>query len=262
MFKNLFKKREQPVEIGQEWASYFCRVNDNPATIRLNLALAKIAPIEEYGSRIWFSVKLLNPDENGFPTREEYPGICRIEDDVVKVFEQKGDIFAGAVKSNGTFDMYIYSKNADGYDDAIRSVMARHADYLYATDCGEDAEWSDYFDFLYPAEYEYQTILNGRVLMGLEQHGDNPELEREVDHWIYFATEKDRDNFIEKAEGSGYRVLSKENLEEEDENPYQLNISRQDNTLPGNVNEYVWELICLAKESNGSYDGWGCPIAK
>ena len=262
MFKSIFKKREQPVEIEQEWASYFCRVNHNPASIRLNLALAKIAPIEDYNYRIWFSVKLLNPDENGFTTKEEYPEICRIEDDLLKPFEQKGDVFTGALKSNGTFDMYIYSKNANGYEEAIRSVMARHADYRYATDCREDAGWSDYFDFLYPAEYEYQTIMNERVLMGLQQHGDNPEMEREVDHWIYFGTEKDRDNFIEKVEGFGYKVLSKDNLEKGEGAPYQLNISRQDNTLPGNVNEYVWELICLAKENNGSYDGWGCPIAK
>ncbi len=262
MFNKLFKDREQTVKIEQEWASYFCRVNNNPASIRLNLALAKIAPVEDYKYLIWFSVKLLNPDENGFTTNEEYPEICRIEDDVLKILEPNGDIFAGAVKSNGTFDMYLYSKNTDGYENAIRSVMAHHEDYKYATDCKEDTEWSDYFDFLYPAEYEYQTIMNGRVLMGLKQHGDNPEMEREVDHWLYFGTGKDRDNFIEKAEAAGYKVLSKENLEDGDEAPYRLNISRQDNTLPGNVNEYVWELICLAKENNGSYDGWGCPIAK
>ena len=262
MFNNLFKKKKQPVEIRQEWASYFCRVNSHPATIRLNLALTQIAPIVDYKYRIWFSVKLLNPDENGFTTKEEFFEICRIEDDLLKTFEQKGDIFAGAAKSDGTFDMYIYSKKADGYEDTVRSVMARHADYKYATDCKEDAEWSDYFDFLYPAEYEYQTILNQRVLMNLEQHGDHPEMEREVDHWIYFGTEKDRDHFIEKAQAAGYKVLSKKNLENGEENPYQLNISRQDNTLPGNVNEYVWELVSLAKEHNGSYDGWGCPIAK
>ncbi len=262
MFNNLFKKKEQPVEIGQEWVSYFCRVNNLPASIRLNLALANVAPIDGYGYRIWISVKLLNPDENGFTTREEYPDICRIEDDLLQTFGPKGDIFAGAVKSDGTFDMYIYSKNTDGYESAVLSVMARHADYKYATDCREDAQWSDYFDFLYPAEYEFQTIMNQRVLMGLEQHGDNPEIEREVDHWIYFGTEKDRDNFIEKVEAAGYKVLSKENLESGEENPWQLNISRQDNTLPGNVNEYVWELVNLAKDNNGSYDGWGCPIAK
>ncbi len=262
MFKNIFKKREQPVKIEQEWASYFCRINNNPASVRLNLALAKIAPIEDYKYRLGVSVKLLNPDENGFTTKEEYPDICRIEDDISSAFEQKGDILAGAVKSNGSFDMYIYSKDSAVYENPIRSVMADHASYKYATDCKEDAQWSDYFDFLYPAEYEFQTIMNQRVLMNLQQYGDNPEIEREVDHWIYFGTEKYRDNFIEKAIAAGYKVLSKNNLDNGEEAPYQLNISRQDNTLPASVNEYVWELVSLTKENNGSYDGWGCPIAK
>jgi uncharacterized protein (TIGR01619 family) len=262
MFRNLLKKKERPVEMKQEWASYFCLVDSRQASIRLNLALAEIAPMVDYRYRIWFSVKLLNPDENGLTTKEEFPKICRIEDDIVKAFEAKSAVFAGAVKTNGTFDIYLYSKSANEYEQTIRSIMKNHSDYPYATDCKEDAEWSDYFNFLYPAEYEFQTIMNQRVLMGLEQHGNNPEKEREVDHWIYFRTEKDRDSFIKKAEALGYQVLSTENLNDGGENPYQLNISRQDNTQFGNVNQYVWELVSLAKDNNGHYDGWGCPIAE
>jgi uncharacterized protein (TIGR01619 family) len=262
MFKNLFKKRKRSVKIEQEWASYFSLVNGNQASIRLNLALAGIAPIDSIGYRVWFSVKLLNPDENGFTTGEEFPEICKIEDEISKEFEANGAVVAGAVKTDGMFAMYIYSPSGNEYEQRIRSIMKNHADYLYATDCREDAEWSDYFDFLYPSEYEFHTITNQMVLTRLEQHGDNPEKEREVDHCIYFRTEKDRDNFIEKAQEAGYKVLSKENLGAGEENPYQLNISRNDNTQLSNVNQYVWELVCLAKENNGEYDGWGCTTAE
>ncbi|WP_295936402.1 ribonuclease E inhibitor RraB [uncultured Alistipes sp.] len=41
-----------------------------------------------------------------------------------------------------------------------------------------------------------------------------------------------------------------------------MNISRLDNTVWFDVNECVWELITLAEEHGGMYDGWGCPVVK
>ncbi|MDR2917550.1 MAG: DUF695 domain-containing protein [Tannerella sp.] len=263
MFKNLFnKKKEVPVEVKQDWAVYFCLVDSCQASVRLNLSLNEIAPIEDYKYRTWFSVKLLDPDENGFTTREEYPKICQIEDDILDALMKKGVIMAGAVKTNGVFDLYLYSKSVEGYEEIINSVMKAHADYKYATDFKEDVSWDDYFNFLYPSEYEYQTIQNQRVLMSLEEHGNDPEKEREVDHWIYFKTAGDMENYIRKVEETGYKVLSNTKLDDDKTYPYQLNISRQDNTVWSRVNDYVWELIVLANENDGNYDGWGCPIAK
>lgn len=263
MFKNLFsKKKEKPVEVKQDWGMYFCLVDDNQASIRLNLALNEIAPVEDYKYRTWFSVKLLHPDENGFTTREEYPKICQIEDDILDALTKQGAIVAGAVKTNGVFDLYLYSKDITDYEEIINSVMKVHADYLYSTDFKEDMGWESYFKFLYPSDYEFQTIQNQRVLMNLDEHGNDSEKDREVDHWIYFKTRDDLDDYIDKVEAIGYKVLSKEKLDDKNDYPFQLNISREDNTIWNNVNQYVWELITLAKESNGIYDGWGCPIAK
>ena len=261
MFKNLFnKKQEKSIELKQDWASYFCLIEDKQASVRLNLALHGAAPIEDYKHRIWFSVLLLNPDENGLTTREEFPAICQIEDDILNVLEKKGAVFAGAVKTNGMFDMYLYSKNTNDYEGIIQSVMKTHSGYKYAADIKEDAEWENYFNFLYPSQYEYQSIQNQRVLINLEKHGDDPEKEREVDHWIYFETNDDRENYVKKVEELGYKILSKKNIEEGKGFSFQLNISRIDNTNWSNVNQYVWELVTLAKENNGNYDGWGCPI--
>ena len=261
MFKNLFnKKQEKPIEVKQDWASYLCLIEDKQASIRLNLALYNVAPIENYKHRTWFSVLLLNPDESGLTTSEEFPVICQIEDDILDALAKKGVIFTGAVKTNGMFDMYLYSKNVDDYESIIQSVMKTHPDYKYATDFKEDVEWEDYFNFLYPSEYEYQSIQNQRVLMNLEKQGDDSEKEREVDHWIYFETDNDRENYAKKVEELGYKILSKKNLEDGKGSPFQLNISRIDNTNRNNVNQYVWELVTLAKENNGNYDGWGCPI--
>ncbi|RPD98823.1 DUF695 domain-containing protein [Aureibaculum marinum] len=260
MFKNLFNKNsEKNIEIKQDWASYFTRVDDNPASIRLNLGLYEIAPIEKYENRLWFSVQLLNPDHNGFTTREEFPAICKIEDDISDALEKKGAIVAGALKTNGTFDLYFYTTTKIDIAKLASEVMQRHPNYRYATDSKIDVKWSDYFDFLYPNEYEYQTILNQRVLNNLHQEGDNPNSERPIDHWINFQTEADRNSFITAVEKIGFKILSKEKTEK---NLFQLNISKISDINWNTINDSVWELITIAKDNNGFYDGWGCPISK
>ncbi|UUV20861.1 DUF695 domain-containing protein [Paenimyroides aestuarii] len=262
MFKNLFnKKEEKPMEIPQDWVFYACKVDNNPASIRINLALDKIAPIADYHHRTWFSVKLKDPDENGLPTNEEFPKICQIEDDIVDALTAKGAIMVGALKSNGTFDLYLYSKNTDRYDAIMGEVMAKnHSDYQFATDFKEDAEWEDYFNFLYPNDYQYQSIQNRKVLFQLSKHEDNPEIEREIDHWLYFDSEANRENYIDEVQQIGYKVLSKDFRDDMPKNAYQLNISRVNSTI--DIDDYVWELIEIAHKYNADYDGWGCPIAK
>ncbi len=245
-------------KIEQNWATYFSRVDSKPASFRLNLALKNVAPIQDYKFRTCFSVLLLQPDENGFTTNEEFPKICQIEDDICDALLTQDAILAGFLKNDGTFDIYLYSKNTDNYKEIIRDVMQNHSDYKYAINTIEDAEWSDYFDFLYPAPYEYQTIINQKVLMSLEKNGNNPELDREVDHWIYFNTDSDREQFIAEVIDLGYSIKSKD---DKDANTYQLHISRMDNTIRNNVNNYVWELVKLADKYKGDYDGWGCNIA-
>ncbi|MBJ2172794.1 DUF695 domain-containing protein [Aureibaculum sp. A20] len=262
MFKNPFKKNsEKSLEIKQDWASYFTRVDDKPASIRLNLGLNDLAPIEKYEHRVWFSVQLLDPDNNGFTTREEFPTICKIEDDISEALEKKGAIAAGALKTNGTFDVYFYTSATIDIAEMAATVMQNHPNYRYATDTKVDTNWSDYFDFLYPAEFEYQTILNQRVLTNLDKEGDNPAIERPVDHWLYFQTEADRNAFITTIEKLGYKILSQEKIDR-NINSFQLNISKVSDVNWNTINDNVWELITLTKENNGVYDGWGCPIAK
>ena len=42
--------------------------------------------------------------------------------------------------------------------------------------------------------------------------------------------------------------------------PYQVNIARED--APININNITWELVDLANQLKGYYDGWGCVLAK
>ena len=53
------------IEIKQDWANYFFLLEIKNAIINLNLALKQIGPIPEYKFNIWFSLEVLNPNEDG-----------------------------------------------------------------------------------------------------------------------------------------------------------------------------------------------------
>ena len=49
-------------------------------------------------------------------------------------------------------------------------------------------------------------------------------------------------------------------LDDHEEFKYSLNIAKENITVLSEVNDYVWDLMELAKDNNGVYGGWGCPV--
>lgn len=249
-------------EIKQNWNFYMCRVDDKPASIRLNLALYNIAPVEDYKHRLSIFIKMNNPTEDGLSSNEEYPILCDIEDEVVKRIETLEDIFVGTVKSEGKLELHIFTKNPSKTESLCKEALTNFPDYKWDYFIGEDSEWDFYFNFLYPDVYSYQAMMNRSVIENLTNQGDNLEKEREIDHWLYFSSEENINIAIKKLEESGYKALSSKKLDDENNYPYQLNISRMDNAIYNHINEVVWELIEIVESLYGYYDGWGCPITK
>lgn len=249
-------------EIEQNWNFYMCRIDDKPASIRLNLALSNIAPIEDYKKRISIFVKMNNPSEDGLSSNEEYPILCDIEDKVINKIETLEDIFAGTVKSDGKLELHIFTKNPEKTEKLCKEAFKNFPNYKWDYSIDEDIEWDIYFNFLYPDIYSYQAMMNRNIIENLMNQGDNLEKEREIDHWLYFSSEENINLAIKKVDELGYKVLSMEKLDDGREESYQLNISRMDNAKFKHINEVVWELVEIAESLDGYYDGWGCLITK
>ena len=79
-------------------------------------------------------------------------------------------------------------------EDALQTFEGYQSGYNIA----EDPEWEDYFGFLYPDEFSYQTMQNRKVLMQLEKNGDKMEVPREIDHFIYFKEAAQQQAFAKK----------------------------------------------------------------
>ena len=246
----------------QNWDFFMCRIEGVPASIRTNLALIEVAPLEGLTQRLQFCIKMKNPTPEGFPSNEEYPILCAIEDAIGEKAEAAGAVLVSVIKSEGVLELWFYCDNAETLVDICQKTLGNFEGYLYQDFSVEDPEWEDYFGFLYPDEFSYQTMQNRKVLMQLEKNGDKMEVPREIDHFIYFKEAAQQQAFAKEAEAKGFKVrfnddeFVEERKAEGKEYPYMVEASREDSPL--DIDDIVWNLLELASPFEGDYDGWGC----
>ena len=246
----------------QNWDFFMCRIEGAPASIRTNLALIEVAPLEGLSQRLQFYIKMQNPRPDGLSSNEEYPMLCDIEDALGDKAEAMGAVLAGVVKSEGFLELWFYTQNAEALAKTCEDALQTFEGYQSGYNIAEDPEWEDYFDFLYPDEFSYQTMQNRKVLMQLEKNGDKMEVPREIDHFIYFKEVAQQQAFAKEAEAKGFKVrfnddeFVEDRKAEEKEYPYMVEASREDSPL--DIDDIVWDLLELASPFEGDYDGWGC----
>ena len=246
----------------QNWDFFMCRIEGAPASIRTNLALIEVAPLEGLTQRLQFYIKMKNPRPDGLSSNEEYPILCDIEDAIGEKAEATGAVSAGVVKSDGFLELWFYTQNAEALAKTCEEALQAFEGYQSGYNIAEDPEWEDYFGFLYPDEFSYQTMQNRKVLMQLEKNGDKMEVPREIDHFIYFKEAAQQQAFAKEAEAKGFKVRFNDDEFVEDrkaegkEYPYMVEATREDSPLA--IDDIVWDLLELASPFEGNYDGWGC----
>ena len=246
----------------QNWDFFMCRIEGAPASIRTNLALIEVAPLEGLSQRLQFYIKMQNPRPDGLSSNEEYPILCDIEDALGDKAEAIGAVLAGVVKSEGFLELWFYTQNAEALAKTCEDALQTFEGYQSGYNIAEDPEWEDYFGFLYPDEFSYQTMQNRKVLMQLEKNGDKMEVPREIDHFIYFKEAAQQQAFAKEAEAKGLKVRFNDDEFVEDrkaegkEYPYMVEATREDSPL--DIDDIVWDLLELASPFEGNYDGWGC----
>ena len=260
------KIRENYGEIIEDWGGYLCRWFDEQlASVRLNLGLALLEfdPQMKYTKRIQLSVMLKNPDENGLPTKDEDETLYQIEDLVESIIKEKEGILAGFLRWDKRLSIFAYVEDEKGYEEAFAvALKEQFPDYEYKFWVDEDKEWETYFNALYPDKYNYQGILNNKLIYQIQMDGDTM-VPRVLEHCLYFKTQKARKEFLEKVETEGFRRIDEradEVVDETNEYPYQIVVGREDDFR--NANSVTWYLMELAEELEGYYDGWGCITVK
>ena len=252
-------------EIPQEWNAYRSWIDDDPAVFRLNLALDEVAPIEGFSYCVRITIELKNPDENGFSTNER-PAIYAIEDQILRPLQSDKDILVAVLTMRGEVTWYFYSQAPEALQERLSATWDSSMGYTYQVECSEDKQWNFFLKGLYPNIYEKQTIYNREILSACQENEDQVEVPRPIEHWLYFDTEQDMLTAIEKAAALGFTVYSSEKVvpeegkEVQEDLGYCLILSKEN--TPIDIDGDTWDLIDIALDTHGGYDGWETILVK
>ncbi|MDR7015272.1 DUF695 domain-containing protein [Acinetobacter sp. 3657] len=254
----------QPIEVPENWDFYMCQIDDQPASYFLNLALSDVAPIATRPNLLWLELKMNYANEDGLSSSEESDALFAVEDALIPALNaQSNALYIGRLTHNDTRDLYFYCANeVEKIKNIIFQVMQSFSTYQYRIGSRSDANWSTYFDCMYPNEEIIQCISNRSVLDNLRKHGDSLTIARPIDHWIYFQNETDQVHFITAIKALAFNVIQQNRMDENQDYPYQLQISKIGDIHQEAIDECVLQLWQLAKQSNAEYDGWETQIIK
>ena len=245
-----------------DWDFYSSSLEGAPASISVDLALRKVAPDPGRPIVLRIEIDLIEKRENGIATRAESDRIVPIQDAMLVHLRKKHKaICAGMIYHAGKRRLYYYIPSEEGIHESVAEVMSQFPIYVYETATGEDPEWSEYKDLLFPGPLDMNSISTRRVVDRLKELGDSLTRPRKVQHWVYFEKESDRSKFVKVAVGRGY-VVDNESRESNDPRPWRVIVSRIDSVSYREIEEVSSGLFLDAQDCNGQYDGWETQVIK
>lgn len=259
---NIFWKSDNVLETEKyvrepNWDVYIWYLDDKVASVYVDLGLKNIAPIKKFHNQYRFTIDMLNPRDDWLLSKNESSILYWIEDDLLTLFEAKGEVlYAGRTSSDGKYTLYFYVEDGFNFTDFTKDVISKYKKYNIRLDSAEDPEWLTYLEFLFPSPEQYQIMQNSRVVNSLQEKWDISSILREVNHWIFFRNEIQRESYFSVISKEWFKKVSENYNEVFWEFPYRLEVSRNDKTDISSVNEYILYLWREAKEYEWEYDGW------
>lgn len=243
--------------MSEDWDFYPLLVDSEPASIYLDLGLARIAPIRAQPHMGYVRVFMRLPRHDGLSSNEEFEALCKLEDALVDgVARICLTTFVGRNTSSGNRDFYFYTADPDAFAEAVEAVMAGYPDYQFESGGRLDSEWAVYSDFLYPSPDSLQRIRNRRVTSILADHGDSLSEPRPIDHLAYLPNAVAAASLRDYLSEQGF-IVDEPRCED---SSVALSFKRTDR--PDGIDDVVIPIARHVRELGGDYDGWGCEVVK
>ena len=242
--------------MSDDWDFYFCRVDNQLASIYLDLGIAAQAPITELPCMAYMRIRMRAPRPDGRSSQAEYDTLIKMEDHLTATLSHADStIYVGRNTSGGCRDFYFYRKQSQDWDQRVAVAMKEFPEYVYETGSREDSQWTTYRNFLSPSAEDRQRIENRRVCDRLEKNGDTLTTPREIAHWVHFPDANSRSSFIAQTETLGFSVRNVFDRDGPDFG-FGVQIFRIDLPSFDNIDSVVLPLYQAAMSAGGEYDGW------
>ena len=244
--------------MSDDWDHYSLLVEDESASVFVDLGIASDVPISGYAYMGYLRIYMRSPRPDGLSSDEEFDALVDLEQRVEDGITANGAaLYVGRNTSSGTRDFYFYARDGAQFEQAATAAMSLFPSYEFDAGSRADAEWDTYCGFLYPSARDLQRIKNRRVCEQLEKHGDDLSKPRNIDHFVYFDEKGAAEAFVGYLKESGFDVSGVRSPD--DAIPqYTVEFGRQDR--PADIEDVAVPLFEKVTELGGTYDGWGCEV--
>ncbi len=236
-----------------DWSSYFARVEGEPISVAVDLALRDGAPRPSQPEAYTIAVTLREPDAHGMTGANEYRVLQRIEEQLASALEPAGLVEAGRVTGRGMRTFHYYGPESNDLAGRVAEIMAAHKEYTYSLLAASDPLWAVYTNYLYPDPQQMAFANDMKALQVLIDAGDDLEKRRPIEHTVTFDDREKLAGFARVMAGKGYRVAvdAAENA---------VRCAKLDTVDPFKITEMRVALTTLAEEFGGDYSGWSTAV--
>lgn len=244
-----------------EWDFYITVQEGYTQSTRLDLALQRLAPMEDKPVCVRVILRFRAPRADGLPGRDESETLLALEDALVnRACHAEAAIYAACVSGRGERMFVFYVPHDEIIRNAVSSLGKEFPLYPLDIKAMQDPDWGFYLDELFPSLVERQQMLNRGVYASLKKHGDALDEPREVCHWLFFPSHHSRDRFMERVGPLGFSLYEAFACDAAEGWPDHLTcgvkIARSDIPCPEALDEVIEQLALIASSVGGEYDGW------
>lgn len=249
--------------VPDEWDFYLTRIDDTAASFFLNFWYRTHAPLIGVDTLYRCDLQMLDPGPHGLGEADDATRLQEAEERIANEAAAHGIYFAGRIRWNGTWLLRLFGPPdlTEELRAIARNALVGPPTRKFDVDSTTDPEWSHYYDFLCPDDERMQWIQDRHVVENLMEHGDSLKRPRRVDHWIYFEVAAKRDAFVREATEAGFK-LDSAHEDATSDRKYCAQLHRLDAVELEEIHDVVMNLMELAEEHDGDYDGWETSVEK
>lgn len=247
--------------MSDHWEFFPCAMGEHQASIFYDHGIKDDIDNLPYQFVLRVRVKIKSPNEQGLTTNEEFDEISNLEDLLSDELEKVDCIAVGRVTVDG-YRYFVFYTNTE--EAKLRDIIDQVADktqYEMGLLYKSDPEKSEYWENLFPTRDDMQVIQDMRVLDALTEAGDSLEIPRRIDHWAYFKSENDINQFSQWLVQEGFTIQDTNPPDDEVED-YSIQFYSTAKPSLREITSITLSLNAKAEELAGEYSGWETSVEK
>lgn len=202
-----------------------------------------------------------HPDDRGLPTNAEFDAVIGVENLLENFVAFGHDAYVGRITKQGRRHFFIYTKREASRWNTLVDQMIEKSGYAIDVSLEEDPQHETYWKYLYPTPDDWRVIHDMSVCEQLAKSGDDPSIERRIDHWVYFPDATSAQPFVDWAVKEGFSHDA--DLSGPDDNGrYCVRLHHVGPARQRAISNRTIALRRQADELGGEYDGWETSVER